>query len=140
MSRASSGAEDAVGVLRDQAGQQVGDPLAGPAVELAEHAVVERGDHPAGQDAEVARVRVGMEEAELEDLLEQDPRPGHGHLGGIDAQCAGCPSRSSTRDAADELHGDHAGGRELVDRERDVRGRVAGELAPGSAASSAARS
>ena len=46
------------------------------AVELAEHAVVERGDHPAGQDAEVARVRVGVEEAELEDLREQDPRPG----------------------------------------------------------------
>ena len=48
-------AEHPVGVLGDQAGQQVGDPLAGPAVELAEHAVVERGDDAAGQDAEVAR-------------------------------------------------------------------------------------
>ena len=43
------GPEDAVGVLGEQAGQQVGDPLAGPRVELAEHAVIERGDHAAGQ-------------------------------------------------------------------------------------------
>ena len=41
-------AEDAVGVLGEQADQQVGDPLAGPAVELAEHAVIERRDDPAG--------------------------------------------------------------------------------------------
>ena len=86
------GAEHPVGVLGDQAGQQVGDPLAGPAVELAEHAVVERGDHAAGEDAEVARVRVGVEEAELEDLLEQDPAPrSTATVGGVDAQSRGCP-------------------------------------------------
>ena len=86
--RARRAPKDLVGLLREQADQQVGDPLSGPSVELAEHAVVERGDHAAGQDAQVSRVRVGVKETELEDLLEQDLRPGHGDIGGIEAQSA----------------------------------------------------
>ena len=35
--------------------EQVGDPLAGPDVELAEHAVIERSDHSALEHPEVAR-------------------------------------------------------------------------------------
>ena len=120
-------AEDAVGVLRDQAEQEVGDPLAGQGVELAEHPVVERGDHAAGEDPEVARVGIGVEEAEVEDLRQQD---------------AGAPDRDHRRvdadppqalavvdaDPADELHRQDPRGRELLHDEGDQGGRLAGEL------------
>ena len=121
------GAEDAVGVLGEQAEQEVGDPLAGPGVELAEHPVVERGDHAAGQDAEVARVGVGVEEAEVEDLRQQDPGAPDRDLGRVDPQPRR-PSRSSTptppmnsiaRTRPVE-NSRHDGG--------DVGGRLAGEL------------
>ena len=81
------GAEDAVGVLR-RAGRSSRSAIRSRVrrVELAEHAVVERGDHAAGQDAEVARVRVGVEEAEPEDLREQDPRTADRDRGRVDAQ------------------------------------------------------
>ena len=89
-------ADDAIGVLGQEADQQVGDPLAGLAVEPAEHAVIQRGDDPAVQHAEVARMRVGVEEAELEDLLQEDPRPGHGDVGRVGARSPGCrPGRRS---------------------------------------------
>ena len=78
------GAEHPVGILGDQPGEKVGDAFAGLAVELAEHAVIERGDDAAREDAEVAWMRIGVEEAVNEDLLQQDPRSGDGHVGRIE--------------------------------------------------------
>ncbi len=76
-------AEDAVGILREQADEEVGDPLPGLAVESSEHPVIERGNDSAGQHAEIPRVGIGMEEAQLEDLLEQDSRTRHGDAAGF---------------------------------------------------------
>ena len=133
------GADHAVGILGEQSGEQVGDSLAGLAVELPEHAVVERDDHPAGQHAEISRVGIGVEEAELEDLLEQDARACHGDVSRARHPAGGLPSQVVDRHALDELHGDHAGGR----KSSNVKGIWAvgfvGELESGSAAWSGAR-
>ncbi len=130
--------EHALGVLGHQADQQVGDPLANAGVELAEHAVVERGDHPAGQHAEVARVRVGVEEAEAEDLGQQDPRPAGGDVRRIDPH----PPQALQvvhPDPLDELHAEHAAGRVLREDLRNVGVRHHARAGCGSAPSSAAR-
>ena len=121
------GTDDPVGVLGEKTGEEVGDPLAGPAVELAEHPVVERDDHAVGEHPQISRMRVGMEKTEPEDLLEQDPRPPDGDLGGVEVE----PSEAlnvGDADPADELHRDHPVGRELADDEGDVGGRIVGEL------------
>ena len=45
---------------------------------MPEQAIVEWNDHASRQDPEIAGMRVGMEEAELENLLEQDASAGDG--------------------------------------------------------------
>ena len=60
------------------AAEQAGDSLARPQVEMPEEAIVEWNDHTRRQDPEIARMRVGMKEAELENLLEQDASAGDG--------------------------------------------------------------
>ncbi len=122
------GAENAIGVLGDQPGQKIGDPLARRDVELPEHAVVERRDDTACEDAEVPRVGIGVEEAELEDLAKQDPGPGHGHLRGVGAQRSD-PLEVIHADSVDELHRDHAGRGKGLDGVRNVCRGNAGKLA-----------
>ena len=73
-------------------------------------------------------MRIGVEEAVHEDLLEQDSRSGHGHIGRIDPHRADA-LQVIDADPFNELHGDHAGGRKGVDRIRNMGGGVAGELA-----------
>ena len=72
-------------------------------------------------------MRIGVEEAVNEDLLEQDPRSGDGNVGRLDAQP---PDALQIVDAdpADELHGDHAGRGKGFDRVRNVGGGVVGKL------------
>ncbi len=70
---------------------------------------------------------IGVEETQFEDLLEEDPRAGHGDVGRVGSEGTD-PLQIVDRDAVDELHGDHARGRELLEDRRDVRRRVAGKL------------
>ena len=71
---------------------------------------------------------IGVEEAELENLLQQDPRSGDGHRGGIDAHRPD-PLQIIDADSLDELHGDHARGGEGIDRVGNVGRGIVGELA-----------
>ncbi len=64
-------ADHAVGVLREKCSQETGDSLPRPDVEMAEHAVIERGDDSALEDPEIAGMRICVKEPEFEDLSEQ---------------------------------------------------------------------
>ena len=123
------GPEDPVGLLGDQAHQEVDDPLAGRGVDPTEHPVVERGDHAARQDPEIPRVGVGVEEAEPEDLPEEDPRPADGHLGRVDPEPSE-PVEVGHGDAADQFHRQNLGRRVVPEDLGDMGGRLAGELTP----------
>ena len=76
-------------------------------------------------------MRVRMEKTEFEDLFEQDPRARDGNLFRRDVHPAN-PFQIIDRNTVDELHCDHARGREFLEDEWDMSGRIAGEL--GSAA------
>ena len=93
-----------------------------------EHPVVERGDHPAGQDPEVPRVRVGVEEAEPEDLAEEDHRPPAGDVDRVDPERPE-PCQVIDRNPADQLHRQDPRGRVLAVRLGDVGVPLAGKLA-----------
>ena len=121
------GSDDPVGVLGDEAGEEVDDPLAGRRVDPTEHPIIERGDHPTFEDPEVPRVGVGVEEAEPEDLPEEDLRAGDGHGGGVGPQ----PLETFQvvdADPADQLHRQDAGRAEVAEDLGDVRRGFAGEL------------
>ncbi len=123
------GPHHAVGVLGHEPEQEVGDPLAGRQIHLAEEAVIKLGNHPAGKDPEVPRVRVGVEESIGEDLLGQERAPPGGDILRVD------PDPTDTVqvvdvDPVDPLHRQDLAGREGVNRLGDVGEGLVDELEP----------
>ena len=113
----------------EKAAQESGDPLASPDVEMAEHAVIERNDHARGQHPEIAGMRVGVEEAEFEDLLEQNPRTADGDLLRCDSHRSNAVEIVD-RNPLDELHREHARRAQIVEDQRYVHRAIVGELEP----------
>ena len=62
--------DDAVGIGGDDACDEVGELLLGLVVDVAGHAAVDEAHLAAGEGEDVAGVRIGVEEAELEALAE----------------------------------------------------------------------
>ena len=76
-----------LGLLRDQAVQELGDLEAALFGNRADHAEIDHADPAVAQVDDVARVRVGVETAILEHHLEHDARPGPGQLHAVQAGC-----------------------------------------------------
>lgn len=110
-----------------QEGNEQGDQvLAKGVVELAHHAEVDHRQTAVGCDEEVARVRVGMEEAVLEDHLAQHPGGPRRKLPAVDA---GHVEGRHVVDlqAVDAFEGQDPGGRRLPEHRRELHAGVVGE-------------
>ena len=89
----------------------------------ADHAEVDDADPPARLDEEVARMRIGMEEAVPEHHLQHHPGAVHRHLPAVDAGAV--QGREVVHlDAVDPLEGKHAARRLLPEDAREIEGVV----------------
>ena len=74
-----------------KAARRLADPLSGPEVEMAEHAIIQRSDNSPGEYPQVTGVRIGVKEPEFEDLSQQNPRSLNRDLLRVERPCGEFP-------------------------------------------------
>ena len=78
--QAQQGRSHRFGVLADKAYQEVGNEVHFPGTQRTHHPEIDEADYVARHDEDVARMRVGMEEAFFHDHLQQGVGTGDGNL------------------------------------------------------------